>query len=295
MRILIIEDNRTMARIIERGLENEGYTDYVLVESAEEAFDALLNQSFDLFLVDWMLPGVSGLDFARLLLDSDTYGNKPIIITTAKDHSDDVREALQAGVDGYIVKPINFEAFQTKLRNVLQQYPHLPEPPALARSVTREMLHSIGGVLWTASEDVERLLAATPPEGALCGYTVGDLLRHPQLWFARMHDEDAEDFRDALNTLPVGDAHAGRYRWHDPQDSIRWVDTYACRFGEGRKAYFSGFSVEVTDRIEDADTLRDRVDELEELNEALQINNEYLQTSVNELQRALDEGSVVDE
>jgi CheY-like chemotaxis protein len=294
MRILIIEDNRTMARIIERGLENEGYSDYVLVESAEEAFDALLDRSFDLFLVDWMLPGVSGLDFARLLLNSDTYGNKPIIITTAKDHSDDVREALQVGVDGYIVKPIDFGAFQTKLRKVMQRYPNIPEPPAVDRSTARRVLQSIRGVLWTAPESLDRLLAATPPDGALCGYKVADLLRRPQHWFAQMHDEDAEHFREALGKLSAGEAHAERYRWRDPNDTIRWVDTYACRFKSGKKAYFSGFSVEVTNRVRDEAALRDRVDELEHLNEALQINNEYLQTSVNELQRALDDGTVAE-
>lgn len=288
MRILIIEDNRTMARIIERGLENEGYSDFVLVESAEEAFDALMEQSFDLFLIDWMLPGVSGLDLARLLLDSETYGDCPIIITTAKDHSDHVKEALQAGVDAYIVKPINFSVFETKLREVLQAYPHIPRPPALSRSTVHHTLTSLPGFLWTAADG--QLLRATPPTGRICGYAVEELLRQPALWFDRVHPDDAEAFERALNDLTPDDPLIGRYRWRDPDDEVRWIDTGVCRIEQGKKAYFSGLSVDVTGQVEDEATLRDRVKKLERENESLESSNEYLKNSVAELQRALDNG-----
>lgn len=288
MRILIIEDNRTMARIIERGLQNEGYSDFVLVESAEEALDALMNQPFDLFLIDWMLPGVSGLDLARLLIDSETYGDCPIIITTAKDNSEHVREALQAGVDAYLVKPINFSVFETKLREVLQQYPHIPRPPALPQSTLHRTLTSINGFFWTATEEADRVLKATPPSGHICGYAIEDLLRQPSLWFDRMHPEDATAFNEELRELDLGTPLIARYRWRDAEEELRWIDTSVCRVKEGRKAYFSGFSLDVTGRVEEEERLRKRVKELERVNEALESSNEYLKTSVGELQRALE-------
>lgn len=107
MRILVIEDNRIQARIVERCLQSGGYEDFAIVGSSEEALDRLkADRGYDLLIIDWMLPGVSGLEFVRVLRESDSFRDTPIIMQTAKDRKEHLDQARQAGVDGYVVKPL---------------------------------------------------------------------------------------------------------------------------------------------------------------------------------------------
>lgn len=105
MSILILEDNIIFARIVQRCLESNGYSDISIAESSEEALDLLDINTFDILLVDWMLPGMDGLDFVRRLRETESYEDLPIIMMTSKDQAQDVQEAAQAGIDGYILKP----------------------------------------------------------------------------------------------------------------------------------------------------------------------------------------------
>ncbi len=107
MRILVIEDNRIQARIVERCLRTGGYDDFTTVESSEEALAQLeQNGDYDLLIVDWMLPGVSGIDFVDALRSSESFHSIPIIMQTAKDRPEHLKQAQQAGVNGYVVKPL---------------------------------------------------------------------------------------------------------------------------------------------------------------------------------------------
>lgn len=108
MRILVVEDNRVQARIVERCLrEGSLHHDVTVVESSEEALDRLDGDNdYDLLIIDWMLPGVSGLDFVRVLRGSASFRDIPIIMQTAKDRPEHVQQALEVGIDDYVVKPL---------------------------------------------------------------------------------------------------------------------------------------------------------------------------------------------
>ena len=108
MRILVIEDNHIQARIVERCLRTGGFDDFTTVTSSEEALSHLEDDdsNYDLLIIDWMLPGVSGLDFVHALRTSESFSTIPIIMQTAKDRPEHLEKARQAGVNGYIVKPV---------------------------------------------------------------------------------------------------------------------------------------------------------------------------------------------
>lgn len=120
MRILVIEDNRIQARIVERCLQEGGeYEDFTIVNSSEEALNCLdRDEAYDLLIIDWMLPGVSGLEFARALRDSESFHDIPIIMQTAKDRPEHVQQAIKAGVDDYVVKPLNCRSLLEKISKV---------------------------------------------------------------------------------------------------------------------------------------------------------------------------------
>ena len=104
MPILLIEDNRIVARIVRRFLEDHRFP-VVHMPSAEAAFVEVYQRPYDLLVVDWVLPGVSGIEFARHLRAHPMYANVPIIMLTHRDRDVDVLEAMEARVNAYVRKP----------------------------------------------------------------------------------------------------------------------------------------------------------------------------------------------
>jgi DNA-binding response OmpR family regulator len=105
MRILIVEDEVGILQFLQQGLEEEGYT-IVTATDGEKALELLTNENFDLVLMDWMLPKLTGLEVCKAYrLQNKT---SPIIFLTAKDTVQETIEGLQAGANDYIKKPFSF-------------------------------------------------------------------------------------------------------------------------------------------------------------------------------------------
>ena len=120
-KILIVEDEAAIREMLGYTLMKEGY-------ACQEAGDveqarAMINKDRpDLILLDWMLPGVSGIDYARRLRsDSDTR-DIPIIMLTAKGEEADKVRGLDTGVDDYVTKPFSTKELLARLRAVLRRY-----------------------------------------------------------------------------------------------------------------------------------------------------------------------------
>jgi len=120
MRILIVEDERQMAEVLRRGLSEEGHA----VDVAQTGPDGLAmatSDSFDVIILDVMLPGLSGLDVARRLRGARI--RTPILMLTARDTNADVVAGLDAGADDYLVKPFSFDVLLARLRAVARRGP----------------------------------------------------------------------------------------------------------------------------------------------------------------------------
>ncbi|MFB6275787.1 MAG: response regulator transcription factor [Halothece sp.] len=116
--ILIVEDEAKLAQFIELELKYEGYE----VTTATDGFDGLTQareSSPDLLILDWMLPGISGLEICRRL--RQTGSTVPVIILTAKDEIGDRVEGLDAGADDYVVKPFSIEELFARVRAHLRR------------------------------------------------------------------------------------------------------------------------------------------------------------------------------
>jgi two-component system, OmpR family, response regulator len=112
-RILVVEDEPEMAALLARGLRDEGYA----VETTDNGIDGMslsVGDSFDLVVLDLMLPGMSGFELCRRLRDaSPTIG---ILLLTARDAVDDRVRGLDAGADDYLTKPFAFAELAARLR-----------------------------------------------------------------------------------------------------------------------------------------------------------------------------------
>jgi len=102
MRVLVVEDDRKLGDAIERGLRGEGWT-ADLAHTGEDAFFRLSSETFDIVILDWMLPGRDGVTILRTLRGRGA--QMPVILLTARDSVEDRVLGLDAGADDYLVKP----------------------------------------------------------------------------------------------------------------------------------------------------------------------------------------------
>lgn len=119
MRILIAEDESAIANFIKEGLEEEGFAVDVAGngrQALEMAMDYI--DEYDLYLLDWMLPGISGIEICRSIRKENK--TVPVIFLTAKDTVDDTVFALQAGANDYLKKPFAFEELLARIRVLLR-------------------------------------------------------------------------------------------------------------------------------------------------------------------------------
>ena len=173
-RILIIEDEQPIREMICFALENAGF-------EIQEAADARQAQVMiaealpDLILLDWMLPGVSGIDYARRLKKEDLTREIPIIMLTARTQEEDKVQGLESGADDYVTKPFSPRELAARIKAVLRR----GGPPA-----EDEILKANELLLDTASHRVsvaERLLEIGPTEYRLLEF----FMSHPERVYSR--------------------------------------------------------------------------------------------------------------
>jgi len=119
-RILIVEDEQPIRKMVVFALASAGY-------QVEEAADARQAQASiaerlpDLILLDWMLPGISGIDYARRLKKDDLTRELPIIMLTARAEEEDKVQGLESGADDYVTKPFSPREMVARIRAVLRR------------------------------------------------------------------------------------------------------------------------------------------------------------------------------
>jgi DNA-binding response OmpR family regulator len=163
--ILLIEDEAKLARFVEVELTYEGYHVSVAADGPEGLVVAR-EQMPDLILLDWMLPGISGLEICRRLRST---GNRiPVILMTARDDVTDRVAGLDAGADDYVVKPFSIQELLARVRAHLRRYQGSEESrltfmDLVLDPLTREVMRGERRIELTAKEfDLLRYLMEHP-------------------------------------------------------------------------------------------------------------------------------------
>lgn len=126
MRILLVEDHQESRKHLQRFIERRGH-EVVAVDSAEEAKQAIAGQAFPFLILDWMLPGQSGIDLCRELRARPRGDDMFILLVTARGDTEDLEKALAAGANDYLTKPLDLALLNVRLSVAERQIRELAE------------------------------------------------------------------------------------------------------------------------------------------------------------------------
>jgi len=121
MRILIVDDFSTMRRIVKNLLNDLGFNNTAEAEEGGAALARLRAETFDFVVTDWNMPGVTGIDLLKAIRADDKLKHLPVLMVTAEAKREQIIEAAQAGVNGYIIKPFTAQTLQEKLNKVFER------------------------------------------------------------------------------------------------------------------------------------------------------------------------------
>ena len=121
MRVLIVDDFSTMRRIIKNLLADLGFNNTVEAEDGHSALSVLRQDAVELVVTDWNMPGMSGIDLLRAIRADERFRALPVLMVTAEAKREQIIEAAQSGVNGYIIKPFTAQTLEEKLGKVFER------------------------------------------------------------------------------------------------------------------------------------------------------------------------------
>ncbi len=121
MRILVVDDFSTMRRIVKNLLADLGLTNVAEAEDGGVAFTMLKQGGFDFVVTDWNMPGVTGIELLKMIRADEKLKTLPVLMVTAEAKREQIIEAAQAGVNGYIIKPFTAATLKEKLGKIFER------------------------------------------------------------------------------------------------------------------------------------------------------------------------------
>ena len=121
MKILIVDDFSTMRRIIKNLLRDLGFTNTQEADDGSSALPMLKAAEFDFLITDWNMPGMTGIDLLKAVRADDKLKSLPVLMVTAEAKREQIIEAAQAGVNGYVVKPFTAQALKEKIEKIFER------------------------------------------------------------------------------------------------------------------------------------------------------------------------------
>lgn len=121
MKILIVDDFSTMRRIIKNLLRDLGFTNTDEADDGNTALPMLQSTKFDFLVTDWNMPGMTGIELLKAVRADEKLNGLPVLMVTAEAKREQIIEAAQAGVNGYVVKPFTAAALKDKIDKIFER------------------------------------------------------------------------------------------------------------------------------------------------------------------------------
>lgn len=121
MKILIVDDFSTMRRIVKNQLVELGFSNIVEADDGKTALPILEQGGIDFLVTDWNMPGMPGIDLLKSVRANSSLAALPVLMVTAESQREQIIEAAQAGVNGYVVKPFTADTLKEKIDKVFER------------------------------------------------------------------------------------------------------------------------------------------------------------------------------
>jgi len=121
MKILIVDDFSTMRRIIKNLLRDLGFNNTQEADDGTTALPMLQTGNFDFLITDWNMPGMQGIDLLKAVRADEKLATLPVLMVTAEAKREQIVEAAQAGVNGYVVKPFTAATLKEKIDKIFER------------------------------------------------------------------------------------------------------------------------------------------------------------------------------
>ena len=121
MKILVVDDMSTMRRIVKNILKQLGFSNMEEAENGQEALQKLRADTFGFVVSDWNMPVMPGIEMLRAIRADEKLKHIPVLMVTAEAQKENLIEAIQAGVNNYIVKPFTAETMQEKIGKIFNK------------------------------------------------------------------------------------------------------------------------------------------------------------------------------
>ncbi len=121
MKILVVDDFSTMRRIIKNLLRDLGYNNVQEADDGNTALPMLKSGKFDFLITDWNMPGMTGIELLKAVRADEKLAKLPVLMVTAEQKREQIIEAAQAGVNGYIVKPFTAATLKEKIEKIFER------------------------------------------------------------------------------------------------------------------------------------------------------------------------------
>lgn len=282
MKALVVEDDYATQLIIGEILKACGHQP-VMVTTAEEAQSSYTQESCDLIILDWLLPGMTGLDFCRWLR-YQPQGNRPyVLVATAKDKAADLHEVLSAGANDYISKPLDFSLLKIRLLVANQQIQLMRQRHAMEDAMReseerfRSMANSAPVMLWMSKPGVQHdFFNDTWLE--FRGREISEEMG--SAWLEGVHPDDLNHCQELHESKFVSLSNYNvEYRLLRRDGEYRWILETGHPYGVNGSTCigFVGSCVDITDQKRANDELRILGEAIRSINEVLIITDADLE------------------
>ena len=121
MNILVVDDFSTMRRIVKNLLVEIGFSNIEEADDGKTALPILENGGIDFLVTDWNMPGMAGIDLLRAVRANPALSSLPVLMVTAEAKREQIMEAAEAGVNGYVVKPCTAVTLKEKIEKIFER------------------------------------------------------------------------------------------------------------------------------------------------------------------------------
>ena len=121
MKILVVDDFSTMRRIIKNLLNDLGFANISEADDGNTALPVLKKGGFDFLVTDWNMPGMTGIELLKAVRADEKLNTLPVLMVTAEQKREQIVEAAEAGVNGYIVKPFTAQTLKEKIDKIFER------------------------------------------------------------------------------------------------------------------------------------------------------------------------------